>query len=31
MSKQQKMAEEILAALGGEGNLKRIGHCMTRL
>lgn len=31
MSKQQKMAEGILAALGGKENLRRIGHCMTRL
>src|SRR5690625_2515854 len=31
MAKEQKMAEGILAALGGEGNIRRIGHCMTRL
>src|SRR5699024_11773253 len=31
MANEQKMAEGILAALGGEGNIRRIGHCMTRL
>jgi len=31
MSKEQRMAEDILAALGGKNNVKQIGFCMTRL
>lgn len=31
MSKEQKMAQSILQELGGEDNIRRIGHCMTRL
>src|SRR5699024_10943869 len=31
MAKEDTMAEGILAALGGEDNIRRNGHCMTRL
>lgn len=31
MKKEQKMAADILACVGGEKNIRRIAHCMTRL
>lgn len=31
MAKEQKMALDILAEVGGKDNIRRISHCMTRL
>ncbi|MFD1065824.1 PTS transporter subunit EIIC [Oceanobacillus locisalsi] len=31
MKKERRMAEDILAYVGGEKNIKRVAHCMTRL
>ncbi|MFU0791388.1 MAG: hypothetical protein ACFWT6_15815 [Virgibacillus proomii] len=31
MKKEERMAQEILGHIGGQDNVQRIAHCMTRL